>query len=199
MFTLVACGNQSTDIAGASSANGAESKTENSTENSNKTKSGKTLIVYYSATGNTKEVSQYIASVTKGDMFELVPEQPYSDNDLNWRDENSRVVYEHNNSDKRNVPLVSATPEKFEEYDTVFVGYPVWWGIAAWPVNAFIEANDFTGKTVIPFCTSSTSDLGNSAKLLKEAAGTGKWLDGVRLSSGVSETEVTKWVKNLVY
>ena len=93
--------------------------------------------------------------------------------------------------------LVSATVEGFDEYETVFVGYPVWWGIAAWPVNTFIEVNDFTGKTVIPFCTSSSSGLGESGELLAELAGTGDWQEGMRFRSSVSEEDVTAWVESL--
>lgn len=100
---------------------------------------------------------------------------------------------------ERKVALTTVTVDNFDKYDTVFIGYPIWWGIAAWPVNGFIEANDFTAKTVIPFCTSASSGLGDSGKLLKEAAGTGNWLEGKRFSSGVSETEVSEWIQNLDY
>lgn len=95
------------------------------------------------------------------------------------------------------VPLVADTVENWDSYDTVFIGYPIWWGIAAWPVDGFISANDFTGKTVIPFCTSSSSGLGESGKLLEEAAGTGEWLEGIRFGSGASEETVIEWVKSL--
>ena len=93
--------------------------------------------------------------------------------------------------------LVASTVEGFDEYDNVFIGYPVWWGIAAWPVNTFIEANDFTGKTVIPFCTSASSGLGESGELLAELAGTGEWLEGMRFRSSVSEEDVAAWVEGL--
>lgn len=159
----------------------------------------KTLVVYYSATGNTKKAAEYIASATGGDTFELVPAQPYSESDLKYGNKDSRVAYEYDNPDERNVALVASTVENFDEYDTIFIGYPIWWGIAAWPVNGFIKVNDFTGKTVIPFCTSSSSGLGESGKLLKEAAGTGNWLEGVRFSSNVSESEVKKWLKSVGY
>lgn len=193
IFTLSACGGKNLQNADSSSDISKNNNADSLSENSY----GKTLVVYYSATGNTKQVAEYIASVTNGDMFELVPVKPYSSEDLNWRNENSRVVNEHNNPDERNVELVNTTVDDFEEYDTVFIGYPIWWGIAAWPVNSFIEANDFTSKTVIPFCTSSSSDLGNSAELLKEAAGTGDWLEGNRFSSVVSETEVAEWIQSM--
>lgn len=158
---------------------------------------GKTLVVYYSATGNTENVANYIATATDGDLFELEPAEPYSDADLNWTDDNSRVVREHDNPDERDIALVKSTVENWDEYDTIFIGYPIWWGIAAWPVNGFIEANDFTGKTVIPFCTSSSLGLGESGELLAEMAGTGDWQEGQRFRSGVSESDVTAWVESL--
>lgn len=158
---------------------------------------GKTLVVYYSATGNTENVANYIVAATNGDLFELEPAEPYSDADLNWKDDNSRVVREHDNPDERDVALVKSTVENWDEYDTVFIGYPIWWGIATWPVDGFIEANDFTGKTVIPFATSSSSGLGESGKLLAQKAGTGDWQEGRRFRSGVSESDVTAWVESL--
>ena len=158
---------------------------------------GKTLIVYYSATGNTENVAKTIAATTNGDLLELEPVNPYSDADLDWTDDNSRVVYEHDNPDKRDVALVKNTVDNWEDYDTVFIGYPIWCGIAAWPVNGFIEANDFTGKTVIPFATSSSSGLGESGELLAEMAGTGDWQEGQRFRSGASESDVAAWVESL--
>ena len=158
---------------------------------------GKTLVVYYSATGNTEEAANYIAEATGGDLFELEPAEPYSQADLDWTDSDSRVVYEHDNPDVRDVELVADTVENWEEYDTIFIGYPIWWGIAAWPVDDFIQANDFTGKTVIPFCTSASSGLGESGTLLAEMAGTGDWLEGQRFSSAVSEADVQSWLDGL--
>ena len=158
---------------------------------------GKTLVVYYSATGNTENVANYIAAATNGDLFKLEPAEPYSDADLNWTDDNSRVVREHDDESLRDIELVADTVGNWDSYDTVFIGYPIWWGIAAWPVNGFIEANDFTGKTVIPFCTSSSSELGESGELLAEKAGTGDWQEGRRFHSGVSESDVTAWVESL--
>lgn len=158
---------------------------------------GKTLVVYYSATGNTENVANYIATAIDGDLFELEPAEPYSDADLNWTDDNSRVVREHDNPDERDIALVKSTVENWDEYDTIFIGYPIWWGIAAWPVNGFIEANDFTGKTVIPFCTSSSSGLGESGELLAEMAGAGDWQEGQRFRSGASESDVAAWVESL--
>ena len=161
------------------------------------TDGGKTLVVYYSATGHTESVAGYIAAGTDADIFVLEPVEPYSREDLDWTNENSRVSQEHENPEARNVELVAATVDNWESYDTVFIGYPIWWHIAAWPVDGFIAANDFTGKTVIPFCTSSSSDLGESGELLAEAAGTGNWLEGARFASSASEEVVRTWVEGL--
>lgn len=214
VFALAACGSQSGEntedtlsdsedtenIAEASTEASTEAPTEASTEASAEdaeAAGGKTLVVYFSATGNTQEAANYIATATGADVFELEPVEPYTDDDLNWTNDNSRVVYEHDNPDERVVELVETTVDDWESYDTVFIGYPIWWGIAAWPVDGFVTANDFTGKTVIPFCTSSSSGLGESGELLKEAAGTGEWLQGMRFSSGVSESDVQAWIEDL--
>ena len=155
------------------------------------------LVVYYSATGNTAQAAQYIADTTGGDLFELEPVEPYTDDDLNWTDDNSRVSQEHADESLRDVELVADTVDNWDQYDTVFIGYPIWWGIAAWPVDGFVEANDFTGKTVIPFCTSSSSGLGESGQLLADMAGTGEWQEGQRFSSSVNEAAVQEWIDSL--
>lgn len=155
------------------------------------------LVVYYSATGNTAQVAQYIADSTGGDLFEIQPVEPYTDDDLNWIDDNSRVSQEHADESLRDVELVADTVDNWDQYDTVFIGYPIWWGIAAWPVDGFVEANDFSGKTVIPFCTSSSSGLGQSGQLLADMAGTGDWQEGMRFRSGVSQEDVQAWIEEL--
>ena len=158
---------------------------------------GKTLVVYYSATGNTENVANMIAEITGADVFELEPAEPYSDADLDWTDDSSRVVSEYENEDLRDIELVANTVDNWDSYDTVFIGYPIWWGIAAWPVDGFVEANDFTGKTVIPFCTSASSGLGESGQLLAEMAGTGDWQEGMRFRSGASQDDVQAWIDEL--
>ena len=162
--------------------------------NGEETLTGKTLVVYFSATGNTESAANYIAQATGGDLFELEPAEPYTDEDLNYNNDNSRVSREHEDESLRNVELVADTVENWDDYDTVFIGYPIWWGIAAWPVDSFVEANDFTGKTVIPFATSASSGLGQSGKLLAELAGTGDWQEGQRFRSSVSEEDIQAWV-----
>lgn len=158
---------------------------------------GKTLVVYFSGSGNTKRVAEDIAAATGGTLFELVPVTPYTSADLSWTTSGSRVNREHDDEALRDIPLVTTTPENFDEYDTVFIGYPIWWGIAAWPVNNFVKNNDFAGKTVIPFATSASSGMGQSGTLLAEMAGTGNWQEGHRFSSGASKSTVEEWVNGL--
>ena len=193
-------GNQSTDQSADQSreevSSAAQSAAGFGTDTSG-TERGNVLVVYYSATGNTESVAGYIAQATGGDLFEITPAEPYTDEDLNWSDENSRVTREHEDESLRDVELTATTVENWDSYDTVFLGYPIWWGIAAWPVDTFVEANDFTGKTVIPFCTSSSSGLGESGQLLADLAGTGDWQAGQRFRSSASQEDVTQWVNSL--
>lgn len=189
---LVGCGSNGNSNNGSTKNEGQESNVEDNTK-----KSGKSLVVYYSATGSTKAVAETIAKSTGGDLFELEPVNPYTDADLNWTNKDSRVTREHENEDERNVELVSTSVDNWDSYDTIFIGYPIWWGIAAWPVNNFVKNNDFTGKTVIPFCTSTSSGIGDSGNLLAKMAGTGDWKEGERFRSGVSDSKVQAWVDEL--
>lgn len=158
---------------------------------------GKTLVVYFSATGSTRRVAETIADTLSADIFEIVPAEPYTSDDLNWTNSNSRVSREHDDASLRDVALVSTAVPGWESYDTVFIGYPIWWGIAAWPVNGFVAANDFSGKTVIPFATSASSGMGQSGQILEELTGTGTWQEGRRFSSGTSGSTVQEWVSAL--
>ena len=166
-------------------------------EADNTTSGGKVLVVCYSASGNTKRVAEDIAEAADGDLFEITPAEPYTSDDLNWTNSDSRVSREHDDESLRDVPLTTTEVENWDDYDTVFIGYPIWWGIAAWPVDTFVKNNDFTGKTVIPFATSSSSGMGQSGTLLSEMAGTGDWQDGQRFSSGASQSDVADWVSGL--
>lgn len=216
VLSLAACGNSSSNETSASetsdsaassetqepsaapeSAEPAESTEEPSSQPETEGEAGGTLVVYYSATGNTEQVANYIADITGGDLFELEPVEPYTSDDLDWTDDNSRVSQEYYDESLRDVELVADTVENWDSYDTVFIGYPIWWGIAAWPTDGFVEANDFSGKTVIPFCTSSSSGLGESGELLAELAGTGDWQEGMRFRSSASEADVQEWIDGL--
>ena len=180
-----------TEPSESSSTASAESEPETQPE------TGKTLVVYYSASGNTERVAKDIAEAAGADLFEIVPTEVYTSDDLNWTNPDSRVSREHDDESLRDVPLTTTEVPDWDSYDTVFIGYPIWWGIAAWPVDTFVKNNDFTGKTVIPFATSSSSGIGQSGSLLADMAGTGEWQEGQRFSSGVSSDDVQSWVNGL--
>ena len=180
-----------TEPSESSSTAPAESEPETQPE------TGKTLVIYYSASGNTARVAKDIAEAAGADLFEIVPTEVYTSEDLNWTNPDSRVSREHDDESLRDVPLTTTEVPDWDSYDTVFIGYPIWWGIAAWPVDTFVKNNDFTGKTVIPFATSSSSGMGQSGSLLADMAGTGEWQEGQRFSSGVSSDDVQSWVNVL--
>lgn len=180
-----------TEPSESSSTAPAESEPETQPE------TGKTLVVYYSASGNTERVAKDIAEAAGADLFEIVPTEVYTSEDLNWTNSDSRVSREHDDESLRDVPLTTTEVPDWDSYDTVFIGYPIWWGIAAWPVDTLVKNNDFTGKTVIPFATSSSSGMGQSGSLLADMAGTGEWQEGQRFSSGVSSDDVQSWVNGL--
>ena len=196
VLSLAACGSankpaSSTTQPETSSTAPAESEPETQPE------TGKTLVVYYSASGNTERVAKDIAEAADADLFEIVPTEVYTSDDLDWTNPDSRVSREHDDESLRDVPLTTTEVPDWDSYDTVFIGYPIWWGIAAWPVDTFVKSNDFTGKTVIPFATSSSSGMGQSGSLLADMAGTGEWQEGQRFSSGVSSDDVQSWVNGL--
>lgn len=202
LFSLAACGQAAPSPEGEAQAPAetdpsAQTTPTDAAAPADETAGGSVLVAYFSATGNTENAANYIADATGGDLFTITPAEPYTSDDLNWSDEDSRVSREHEDPSLQTVELTETTPENWENYDTVFIGYPIWWGVAAWPVSSFVAANDFTGKTVIPFCTSSSSGLGESGALLEQAAGTGEWLEGQRFSGNVSESDVAQWLDSL--
>ena len=182
-----------TEQSSTAEASSEDEKTADNTENTGNG-SGKTLVVYYSASGNTERVAKAAAEAAGADLFEIVPVEPYTSEDLNWTNDNSRVSREHNDESLRDVELTSTEVANWDSYDTVLIGYPIWWGIAAWPTDGFVKANDFTGKTVIPFCTAASSGIGQSGKLLADLAGTGDWQEGKRFASSASDQEVASWI-----
>lgn len=203
LLGLTACGSKPATVATttASATEAATQPSEEAVQTAAATEatsaSAKTLVVYYSASGNTRRVAQAIAQAANADVFEIVPTEVYTSDDLNWTNRNSRVSREHDDESLRDVPLTTTEVPDWDSYDTVFIGYPIWWGIAAWPVDNFVKANDFTGKTVISFATSSSSGMGQSGSLLAGMANGGSWQHGQRFSSGVSDADVQKWVGGL--
>ncbi|MBM6816154.1 twin-arginine translocation signal domain-containing protein [Olsenella uli] len=154
---------------------------------------GNVLVAYFSATGNTEGVVAAIAERLGVDVFAIEAAEPYTEADLNYGDDASRTSVER--ADAR-PELAQVTPDGWADYDTVLLGYPIWWGEAAWPLRTFAEGNDFAGKTVVPFCTSGSSGIGGSAELLAGLAGSGEWREGERFSAGAGD-EAAEWAAGL--
>ena len=154
------------------------------------------VVVYFSTSGNTKRVGDAIAEALNVPTFELVPEEPYSDADLNWNDPDSRVIREHEDKSLQDIKLANENVPDWNSYQTVYLGFPIWWGAPAWPVNNFVKNNDFTDKTIVPFATSSVSGIDGDSQILQEMAGTGTRMTGHRFSSGSSTDDVIAWLSN---
>ncbi len=153
------------------------------------------LVAYFSATGTTKGVAEKIAAVTGGDLYEIVPAEPYSDADLNWNDSESRSTKEQNDKNVR--PEIGSEEISLAGYTTVYLGFPIWWGEEPRILDTFVEKYSFDGITVIPFCTSGGSGIGRSGPNMEALAGSGNWLDGERFGGNVSETELQSWIEGL--
>lgn len=202
---LAGCGSTGSNTSSANNAGSASSEstssetsaTDSAAGTTTDNASGKVLVMYYSASGNTKKIADDIASAVNGTEYEITPSEPYTDADLNYSDKSSRVVKEHEDESLQNVAFDSYDIPDWDSYDTVFVGYPIWWQDASWVVKSFVKNVDFSGKTVIPFCTSSASGLGDSGKNLAAIARTGDWKDGERFSGSASASDVESWVKGL--
>ena len=202
-FSLAACGSteteNSTQTAGVKASEKEEqppvTETENTAEEQNQTADKDVLVVYFSATGNTKDIAGKIAAVTDAEMYEILPVQTYTEDDLNWHDDSSRTSKEQN--DKSFRTKIGSDPVSFDGYQTIYIGYPIWWGEEPRIMDTFVESHDFTGITVIPFCTSGSSGIGNSGRNLAELAGTGDWKEGKRFGAGTPEEEIRNWVDSL--
>ena len=199
LFSLAACANNNTsDQTHTSSQSATTASNENPATAAENTASGKkAIVVYFSGSGNTKRVAELVANETDAALLEIVPKNPYTEDDLNWRDENSRVQKEHNDTSLQNIELNSTSVPDWDSYDTVLFGYPLWWREAAWPVNSFVKGNDFSGKTVIPFCTSTSDGIGDSGSKLAQMAGTGTWQEGMRFPENDDESTIREWAKSL--
>lgn len=171
-----------------------EKKAENQSENQNETKEMKTLVAYFSASGVTRGVATQLAEVAGADLYEIVPEQIYTDADLDWRDSLSRSSVEM--KDKTSRPAIKKTELKIDDYDTIYVGFPIWWYTCPTIINTFMEAYDFAGKTVIPFATSGGSSIEQACNDLKAAYPKANWKEG-RLLNNATKEQLEEWVKSL--
>ena len=170
-------------------------ETESAPETDTESEGTKVLVVYFSATNTTEGVAEHIANGLNADIYEIVPEDPYTDADLNYNDNNSRTTIEMNDPNAR--PAISGSVENMEQYDIIFVGYPIWWGEAPRIVSTFMESYDFSGKTIVPCCTSGGSGIGSSASNLERLTSGAAWLDGRRLNGSDSQDTVMEWVNSL--
>ena len=186
VFGLMLAGCSSTPV-----QNQQEQPEESSSEPS------KVLVAYYSATGNTKKAAEMIAAKTDGTLFEITPQTPYTDEDLNYNDPNSRVSQEHADEESQNVAIETVTPEDFDSYDVIFLGFPIWWNQPAWVIDQFVKDNDFTGKIVYPFGTSASSSISNSEEVLKAMNPEINWQSARRFSQSVNDDEVQEWIDSL--
>lgn len=203
LFTLTGCGDApSGGEAPTQAAESSESKPADPmstapqapTQNAEETEAtdAKTLVVYFSATGTTRGVAEQIAAVTGADTYEILAAQPYTADDLNWNDSDSRTTHEQNDPSVR--PAIAGETISLDAYDVIFIGYPIWWGEEPRIMDTFVESYDFSGKTMIPFCTSGSSGIGSSWIHLEENAGSGNWLEGERLSG---QSDIEDWIDDL--
>jgi flavodoxin len=158
----------------------------------------KTLVVYFSQTGNTDSVSKFIANETGADLFKVELTQPYTAEELNWRDENSRISVELKSGTLPDNSVVKEVPN-LKDYDTVFIGYPIWRGTPSFGIQTWVKGKDFGKKTIIPFCTSGSSPIGDTPKKLQSISKNGNWLYGKRFGKTATQKEVSDWLKNIKY
>lgn len=200
---FTACGNNNkpTEISPSGTENSQNQPTTNRPSNDdvskpeNSEKQAKILVTYFSATNTTEGVAQTIADSLGADLYEITPEQPYTAADLNYHDDKSRSTIEMNDPNAR--PAISGSVENMEQYDIVFIGYPIWWGEAPRILSTFVESYSFSGKTIVPFCTSGGSGVGSSAKNLESLTSGATWLSGSRLTGGESRSSVVEWIGGL--
>lgn len=209
VFAFTACGSQTSDTntsntnVSDNTTKNSSQPTENATVNSETTATTqpsqedttKVLVAYFSCTGTTKELAEYVSDGLDSDLYEITPVNPYTTDDLNYSNDDSRSTKEMNDPNSR--PEISGSIANMEQYDIVFIGYPIWWGEAPRIVSTFVESYNFSGKTVIPFCTSSSSDIGSSGTMLEGLTSGATWLSGQRFGGGTTRDTMISWVNGL--
>jgi len=201
-FSLSACGsteNSSAETAASEETAAETAVPEAQTEQENTEtpaeEKDKVLVIYFSATGTTKDIAEKIAVIEDADLYEIRAAQEYTADDLNWHDNNSRTTHEQNDPSVR--PELAEDPVSVEGYSVIYIGYPIWWGEEPRIMDTYVESCDFKNITMIPFCTSSSSGMGRSGKNLAENAGTGNWMEGKRFGAGTSSDEIASWISGL--
>ena len=195
ILALAACGQSAASEKQAEIEMETETSESVSTEEQEADVSTKTLVVYFSCTGTTELVAEYITEILGADSYQIVPEDPYTEADLAYYT-NGRADQEQNDPNVR--PAISGGVENMNEYDTIILGYPIWHGQAPRIISTFLESYDFSGKMIVPFCTSHSSGIGSSASNLHSlCAESVEWRDGKRFESGVSKESVQKWIEEI--
>ena len=212
-LTLTACGSTNTATAPTEAESGsaatesqtdsAQAETESAaTEMENgaagssgdQASDGRALVVYFSATGNTKALAETIAETTGAELYEIVPEEPYTEEDLNYNNDDCRANREMNDESAR--PAISGSVENMDDYDTIYLGYPIWWGDMPRIVNTFLESYDLSGKTIMPFCTSGGSGITSSVSNIRAACPDSNVTDGFRGSSSSGADDIEQWLSD---
>ena len=191
MLSLAACGAKGTENEEALPE---ETVTEEKADPASDQKTD-VLVVYFSATGTTKGIAEKIAAIEGADLYEIVPAQEYTDEDRNWHDENSRTTIEQNDPSVR--PEIVDNSLDLTGYSKIYIGYPIWWGQEPRIMDTFVESHDFGSITVIPFCTSGSSGIGESGNNLRNSAGSGNWLEGERFAGDTTEDALREWIDSL--
>ena len=211
LLTAAACGGTSSSAAGSSSSGSAAATSQTassltaSAASSQASGTGssaaasaaadrKILVAYFSCTGNTRGIAETAAAVMNADLYEIQAAEPYSSDDLNYNNNQSRATREQNDPSVR--PQISGSVSNMADYDIIFLGYPIWWDQAPRIISTFLESYDFSGKTIVPFCTSISSGVGTSSEDLHSLC-SAKWLNGTRLAAGASSAEISAWIGGL--
>ena len=202
---MTGCGSTTTPSSESTTTTSASQTTEKSesesesksTSESSKEADNKTLVIVFSATGTTKGIADKIAAIENADLYEIKPELPYTDKDRDWTDSNSRCSKEQNDPAAR--PAIGSEKISLDGYSVIYIGYPIWFGQEPRIMDTFVESYDFGNATVIPFCTSGSSGIGNSGKNLAANAGSGNWLEGKRFPGGASEDDIKEWIDSVVH
>ena len=195
MIGLAACSGSNNSDEAAKTDNEMASTEEQTSEVEGNDSENSTLVVYFSVTGNTKGVAEKIADITGADIYEIKAAEEYTDEDIDYDNSDSRTTHEQNDSSAR--PEIGSDTISLEGYTTIYIGYPIWWGQEPRIMDTFVESYDFDGITMIPFCTSGSSDIGESGQNLADNAGSGNWIEGKRFDGGASEDEIRTWIDGL--
>ena len=195
MIGLAACSGSSTSDETANSDNETAATEEQTSEAEQSNSETSTIVVYFSVTGNTKGVAEKIADITGADIYEIKAAEEYTDEDIDYDNSDSRTTHEQNDPSAR--PEIGSDTISLEGYTTIYIGYPIWWGQEPRIMDTFVESYNFDGITMIPFCTSGSSDIGESGQNLADNAGSGNWIEGKRFDGSASEDEIRTWIDGL--